>query len=1298
MADLSPVELLSLGTDDGIIDSAEDVVLAGTERLYETGEKIFGVSALAMFDRGWMTYPQERDERRTPGRIDGRMLRWSQYQQQRPSRGEMERWAVQASASNTAIILGPASGDTFVFDADIYDQKLSLAVRKIIAEELGESPLRRVGQDPKVALFYRYAPGEAPQNAAYHFVDSDGDPSQNAIEILSVGKSITAFGRHHKTGKYFQWLGTQPKYAGPEAAPIVTAAQLSETLARIEREVGPFHRNRYSATGTWETVDVDGIRVPRVFGADKWTESSEGLVINGRDAYLWSLIKSFVKANPGLSQSDDGKAKLRSMTIEQFRSRTPNDGRWLDARLKSEIWSKLERAAFMLLEGRIQPYGDKVSDGPVITPAIVQVDQQDDTFSWIKGQRGAIKVSYKPATAEAAEKARLKTDRTEIATATSTAVAAGVGDFLDDVYGQNNRIHVLRAPTGAGKTTAAVGIIADDPRTKMWDGIEPSEEGVAPGPFVFLLPTYANIDELRGKAQVLNLDPSLDDVELKLQAAERGIVMAGEDEEAELARLRLKAQNAGLNTMVYRGKIPAGCKRASEVTKLMDAGIGTAGLCKSRVRVEVAEGEKPRTEEILCSFYSTCGAIKQRLEIPTSHIVFMPRPFLTLALPEELKNPRGVICDEYVFDLLVHHTTFDLSILDRPREPPRPTKVEKEAGFDPMELLDDRKGAVAVVKPALLAGRCPAAALKDYSEKTPKAVITGLDLAKAARRVCGAGIISGSNVTPDITVWQLDDLVTRPVGKDIKKEHRFWSIVVERIEAVMADEAKALAWSQPSPLANWDDIATHGPWYPQATGDRDYRIQLIQEPEKPAQVRISWRTEANWSGIPTLLLDASADTGLIEKIFPGRDIVVHDVPSDMNTRTLAVIDRRFSVRSMLPGLAANAKDLAAAATLVGQVRETIATLCGVHANGRVVFGMPKKVRKLISKDWFPPANADFLHTGAEAGLDFARQHVAVVAIGRQELPVRAVDGMVAALTYRDISPELPIDKLGTGVDDDGKDIRPNTVTRHNIMRDGQIATYAAHEHAGNLARRVQGQAREEKTRQLGGRLRAVFREDTTVQYICSQSIPSDVVLDDIRGWRDLQTKGSFWDAVRLCEGIIDAELMTMVAPETGDHDSYQRGIGKLDERVIRNYHRLFWTDRTGAKRMSLVPGFVTDPAMHMNMTLGLWGLKDHGEPTGVGYCQHQVLPADIRPACKMEAELGDRYERLTAEWAAYCTAVELVTKRGEFSAPAATTGKVRAGTGEYETLHLTFGAWQALSQLTDPATFSDEVEVTTRAA
>jgi len=60
-------------------------------------------------------------------------------------------------------VLGRGSGDAFSIDVDVLDELLSFDIRRLAEDILGPTPLRRVGNAPKVALFFRWAAPEEAQ-------------------------------------------------------------------------------------------------------------------------------------------------------------------------------------------------------------------------------------------------------------------------------------------------------------------------------------------------------------------------------------------------------------------------------------------------------------------------------------------------------------------------------------------------------------------------------------------------------------------------------------------------------------------------------------------------------------------------------------------------------------------------------------------------------------------------------------------------------------------------------------------------------------------------------------------------------------------------------------------------------------------------------------------------------------------------------------------------------------------------------------------------------------------------------
>lgn len=1240
---------------DGIADAIEVI-----ERLYMPGESLFGVTGLRMRQLGWTVFPQERGDKRLPAKIDGRVLKWKSFSEVAPSIEDTQRWSNQAASANTAIVLGPTSGNTFCLDIDITDRQLSGQVEELADEMFGRTVFRRVGNDPKIALIYRVDdPQDLPSNRSFTLMEADGTTrSKHMIEILSKGKPITSHGHHHTTGRYFQWLDMKPTLQGPEYARTVTPTQLDTFLERVE-QIRKFHRNG------WQNVefagDASGLERPVLSraGDAPWVENADGIVVDGRDPFLYHLARETCRANAGRCGSAEGREAIKGLVLESFQRNAEMSGRWTEGFLQSQISEKVNRVASEVAAGNIKPARPKpvglLRRKDLIIPG-------DDTFCHLAPVRQKHGVEFRPegdVSAAAIEAVRLRTDRTDIGGQIEARVHGGLEAFFAQVYSgrSSSTVHVLKAPTGAGKTSRAIQYISEDPRTYQLTK-----------PILFLLPTYANIEEVRERAQALKLDPTLSDEDLAEEAAELGLV-PDDDIEAHVAKLREHASGSKLKTMIYRGKIAAGCQMAEKVRMLMDAGIGTANLCHARTKTEAGE-----TEDEYCVHYETCPAIKQRREIAQHHVVFLPRSFLTLTVPEEL-DPAAVIADESVFGLLVHHKEMPLAVLEAGRKEPALTKAEQKAGLDADVLLQHRDEAVSVVKEAFDQGICPASLLRSHVFTTPKSAVPGLELVRSAKRVCRCGITSSAGIYPDSSIADIAEAIAKPQGQDLKTEYRFWSILEERIEALVQDELGA----------SRDD------YVPLARGDHDYRIKCQKVEGQPPSISVSWRSEPNWAGVPLLLLDASADDEICRQVFSGRKMVIHDVPSDFNLRTMAIIDRMLSVRTIAPGKDATSEQKLAAARTIDRIRRAISLICAMHGNGRVLIGMPKKVRKAVCLAWAKPTNADFLHAGAEAGLDFAKQHVAVVGIGRQELPTSVVDGLVAAITFDRPLPEVPIDEFGTGLDGEGKDLELNYVERTLKMRGGRTGTYETQEHAGEFARRVQSQAREEKIMQLIGRLRTIFRTDTPAAYIFGQAIPENLVIDEICTWDDLLDGGyggsEFWDAVRLTEGVIDADLLWKVAPDLLNREQYQGRIDNLPARVTRNSSRIH---RDGQPDI-LVMGHVDKFGRHAKTVFERHGLQF--SYTSWQACELRTVPAGVRPDDKIEAVIGTPEWRRDYELSKREDLIQLVQRRGKWMVDDRKRGKEQpylAGSGEFDRVAMPIGAWLALTSLGDEWLYDDE--------
>jgi hypothetical protein len=1229
-----------------VVEEKDDDGQTHLEHMYKPTEAIFGAVAQEMVAKGWSVFPQEKSGNRRPGTVNGEMIKFQESHNltnRLPSPAALALWGRQCSTLNVAVVFGPGSGHTFAVDIDVLDEEFSQQIQTLAEKHLGPTPLRRVGRWPKMAFIYRRAPEDEISSRQLRFVElnpDNPDPDPPLLEIVSTGRPMTFYGHHHKTGRYFRWLEGPPTTHGPESAPLVTSAQLGDFLDAVD-SIRPFSRSISSelASVTFEYDENAKVHVPRIRahgGASAWTENEEGKVADGREEYMMRLALRVVQANAHMLGSKQGVETLVKTVVDTFMATAEVTGRWRGQQLVREARSKVDRFARKVVSGELSAHAPARNDqGEYVTSASARafvpaqprkpegdsldflppfVDPEKPGFDFNKeGQRRPMRIQLLDATSEEVlrrrEERRISEDRTLVAEAVSDGLLKAFCEFWDEVYDleqRKSRVHILKAPTGAGKTSRGINFIAQDPRTKQpytvyGDSGEVVCEGQAP--ILVLMPTYANIEELRHRAQVLNLDGSLSDTDLMKQAFDRGLFH--EDElESRLADLRRDAMDAGITTMIYSGKLKAGCKMADKVKMAMAAGLGTSGFCKAEIDTPDIDAQtgKPIKEERFCPFYHQyemdaegnwkgCPAIEQKKKIEECHVVFLPHAFLALQIPDELKNVRAVVADERIHHLFLHTMTFEMGVFLSPRKPPRLTKKERDQGVVAEEFQQERMEAVFRAMEALKTKRDPAEHLLAVKERDPT---TGQTVAfrwvDAALRSCGASMAKDDSITPDITEETLAEICARPTGQAVREEYRFWKIILERMEARRDEKVVE------------DLYATNGEPMPETfrktRGDRDMRIQLFQDELESGEVfetiRISWRETPNWVERPLLLLDASAAPDMIRKIWQGKDVVVHDIPAALNVRIVGIADRTYSNSSVIANPSASQREKVASAKLLTKVRKSISIISGLYGWHRVVAGGSIAARRAVNLNWEGPHNVDWCHYGAMRGLDFAKYHSAAISVGRMELPVRIIDGLVAALTYDDDVPETPYDRFGTGLNEAGQALLIPSGNQLVRMRSGHDIYMPVPMFPGRWGRMIQKQYREEELLQFLGRLRPVYREgDAPIWFSLSSVIPEEIIVDDLINIDDLIKRGKkhespVWDAVRRCQGIIDVDLGEAVCDDLfGNRAAVIRGMniegmdpktGQVDKRVAWSMVTLAWEDENGRTGYSFARGDVQDPA------------------------------------------------------------------------------------------------------------------------
>lgn len=155
-----------------------------------------------------------------PGRAD-----WQQLARNATAES-VARWP--ADHTGTGILCGPVLGVDFdVSDPDIVDELECVAI-----EALGNTPLRRVGNAPKIMLVYRSAdPAQRWMKTPKLFLPN-GDPAH--VEVRAAGQQFVAFGIHPDTGRPYSWGDATPADTPAASLPVIDESGLRAFLAECE--------------------------------------------------------------------------------------------------------------------------------------------------------------------------------------------------------------------------------------------------------------------------------------------------------------------------------------------------------------------------------------------------------------------------------------------------------------------------------------------------------------------------------------------------------------------------------------------------------------------------------------------------------------------------------------------------------------------------------------------------------------------------------------------------------------------------------------------------------------------------------------------------------------------------------------------------------------------------------------------------------------------------------------------------------------------------------------------------------
>jgi hypothetical protein len=1110
---------------------------------HPTAEYFFDPLGIRLVQKGWSVFPQNRDERRGPGLVDNRALKWKEFSTRLPTIEEVRWWAAWCPTHNVAAIMGSASGETLALDIDVSDETISLEIQRLANKHLGDTPFRRVGRRPRIVLIYRQAP-EAEQAASeripsrsFRFAahDADGLPtrSDDGLEILSRGKPVTFYGNHHKTGQYFKWIGKHPAWNGPELAPLITQEQMLTFLAAVQ-ELRPFHRNTQAAQseGTWTYDPAAGLHIPRAISGDEWVTAEDGIVVDGREAFLFALTGRIVRSNPDAAHGGEaGVEQLRALVAEQFKARAEMSGRWTEDFLRSQIADKVARAicdatnknswrrptavdhdsntSFFPTEGAVAVEAEKSADLDWASTAVAK-----ELLRTSKGKGRGPRMTPRPATEESKAKAAMmpREEREEAGKKVSKQVRAAIrkavsyaydlkasrlsSDAEGGVQDKDNRmrLHGVMAPTGSGKTVATIDVL-DELKTERTD--------VDHMHVVYLTPTHDNASEVAAYA-----------------LANEGVDAM--DELAERARAK------GLTVLHFKGRVTAGCIHGDKMDALYAAHLPGSRLCRTE-EVDRLTGEKIVKR---CSVYDDCPFRKQIDAIVSKkvHLTLMPHNYHSLPIAKEIdENTDLVVVDESPWRGLVGHMTFPLSILSHARAEPKLYKMERRVGMNPADFITDREEAVRVFNKAQRDGVDPARAFHALTRKTPQGIVHyGLGLLASAARCVSASQAVQAKIQPEMSMEAVQEAINTTTAIGAAEEGVLWRLVTERVEWLIDDEInRSLAQTEiaQGKEPSWDESKA------KARGEHDSAIQFLTDADGVVSVRVSYFKRRNFADKPTLLLDASMSRRITETIWNDRDVEIDEIDAPIHLRTILVADCSGADSMFLPSLAKSRLGQAENSARAEAFLHGAARFAGVYANDGMLLGTTKSEREFVEPYWAAPPNVDYLHHGNAKGYDFAKHHSLLYSYGRQMPPTAVIDAYAGIFTRCDPVPERPWDAKGDG------SARAPKGKREILMRDGTKRVYDDMVYPeGSWAREIQMQMCEEELRQMVGRLRPVYRVDSEPVWInFSRVVPEGIVVDEIVSMIDIvrpspQTDHIF-EAARRMHGFVAPQVAGFLHPD-----------------------------------------------------------------------------------------------------------------------------------------------------------------------
>ena len=242
--------------------AANDFMARFAAKLVDNGYPVIpiwpGTKKPGRFHRGaWRDYPA-----------------WTRHCDRPTTLIEAETWATWPEAA-----IGLACGNLVGIDIDVLDHEMAHRLERLARDQLGDTPLLRIGRAPKRLLVYR---AEAPFSG----------PKRSPIEILAHGRQFVSFANHPDTGRPYEWPEDSPLTVAFEDLPVVTEGGVcawmdaAEALLPVEMRPATLPSNSKTVSpsgpqrGTFEAVREALAHIPNAdLDYDSWVRI--GMALKG---------------------------------------------------------------------------------------------------------------------------------------------------------------------------------------------------------------------------------------------------------------------------------------------------------------------------------------------------------------------------------------------------------------------------------------------------------------------------------------------------------------------------------------------------------------------------------------------------------------------------------------------------------------------------------------------------------------------------------------------------------------------------------------------------------------------------------------------------------------------------------------------------------------------------------------------------------------------------------------------------------------------------------------------------------